>query len=155
MDLPTAIEKYWSHAVLVVGGIFTAWKATREAREKRQTDALAAAAARHAVKLDLTKLAQEAAADVITTLREEIARLSGELDQVRDEMRDLQREHLRMMADKDAKIALLEGRNRQLEASIAAHRRMMLAAGMDLPPEPAFFVLRGGELTAHTTETPP
>jgi septal ring factor EnvC (AmiA/AmiB activator) len=152
VDLPTAIEKYWSHAVLFVGGVFTAWKASREMREKRQTDAIAAAAARHAAKLDLTKLAQEAAAEVINTLREEVARLSGELDEVRDELRDLQREHLKMMADKDAKIALLEGRNRQLEASIAAHRRMMLAAGLELPPEPAFFEIRDGELKTPTTE---
>lgn len=146
MDLPTAIEKYWSHTLVVVGGIFTAWKASREMRDRRRTDDIAAATARHVAKLDLTKLAQQAAADVITTLREEVTRLSGELDEVRDDLRDLQREHLKMMADKDAKIALLEGRNRQLEASIAAHRRMMLAAGMDLPPEPAFFEIRNGEL---------
>lgn len=146
MDLPTAVEKYWSHAVLVVGGVYTAWKAGREMRDKRRTDDIAAATARHVAKLDLTKLAQQAAAEVINTLREEVSRLSGELDEVRDELRDLQREHLRMMADKDAKIALLEGRNRQLEATIAAHRRMMLAAGMELPPEPAFFEIRNGEL---------
>lgn len=152
MDLPTAIEKYWSHAAALAAGAFAAWKATREAREKRRTDDIAAATARHVAKLDLTKLAQQAAADVINTLREELSRLSGELDEVRDELRDLQREHVKMVAEKDAKIALLEGRNRQLEATIAAHRRMMLAAGMELPPEPAFFEIRDGELKASTAE---
>lgn len=146
MDLPTAIEKYWSHAAALAGGIYAAWTKSREIRDKRRTEDIAAATARHVARLDLTKLAQQAAAEVINTLREEVARLSGELDGVREELRDLQREHMRMLADKDAKIALLEGRNRQLEASIAAHRRMMLAAGMELPPEPAFFEIRDGEL---------
>jgi septal ring factor EnvC (AmiA/AmiB activator) len=155
VDLPTAIEKYWSHAAALAGGIYAAWTKSRELRDKRRTDDIAAATARHVAKLDLTKLAQQAAAEVINTLREEVARLSGELDDVRDELRDLQREHIKMMADKDAKIALQEGRIRQLEASIAAHRRLMLAAGMDLPPEPAFFEIRNGEVTTPTTEAQP
>jgi septal ring factor EnvC (AmiA/AmiB activator) len=146
VDLPTAIEKYWSHAAALAGGIYAAWTKSRELRDKRRTDDIAAATARHVAKLDLTKLAQQAAADVINTLREEVERLSGELSEVRDALLALQREHIRMMADKDAKIALQEGRIRQLEASIAAHRRMMLAAGMELPPEPAYFELRDDQL---------
>lgn len=146
MDFPAAIEKYWTHATLAVGGFFAALKWLADQRAKKRTDAVAAAAARQVAKLDLLKLAREAAADTIQTLREEVDHWTGEVDKLRAELRELQAEHIAMIADKDAEIALLRGRNRQLEASIAAHRRMMIAAGMDLPAETAFFELREGEL---------
>lgn len=146
MDFPTAIEKYWAHATLVVGGAWGALKWRADQRAKKRTDDVAAAAARQVAKLDLLKLAREAAADTIQTLREEVDHWTAEVDKLRAELRELQTEHIRMIADKDAEIALLRGRNRQLEATIAAHRRQMVAAGLTLPPEPAFFELREGEL---------
>lgn len=140
MDFPTAIEKYWTQAAGVAAAIGALVKLWMDARAKKRTDAIAAAAARHVAKLDLAKLVREETAELIHRLREDI-------DQLRAELRELQTEHIRMIADKDAEIALLRGRNRQLEATIAAHRRHMLAAGLELPPEPAFFELRDGELT--------
>lgn len=125
MDLPTAIEKYWSHALAVAGGVFAAWKAWREMREKKRGDEIAEAAARHAAKVDLTELAQEVAGEVVNMLREEVARLREQVIAVQNELRDLRREHVRLMADKDAKIALLEGRERQLLAEIAILKRQL------------------------------
>lgn len=133
MDLPTAIEKYWSHAIALaaaIGGVIKWWA---DARAKRR-DALAAErAAEASAKIDLAKLAQEAAGEVVQLLREEIARLAGELDDVRASMREMQREHLTMMADKDAKIAQLEGDLRQRDALLEIYRRYMVEQGV-VPP---------------------
>lgn len=146
MDIPTAFEKYWTHLVAIATAAGWAINRWIDARAKKRTDAVAAAAARQVARLDLAKLAREAAADIIQTLREEVDHWTAEVDKLRVELRELQTEHIRMIADKDAEIALLRGRNRQLEATIAAHRRQMVAAGLTLPAEPAFFELREGEL---------
>lgn len=143
MDLATAIEKYWSHVVAacaLVGGAVRWWVS---ARSKRRAETVAALAAQHAAKLDLTKIAQEAAHDVVELLRAEVARLSAELDDVRAAMREMQREHLSMMAGKDAKIALLEGEIRQRDAIIEACRRQLAAHGLPLPALSAHYEVSG------------
>lgn len=142
MDFSTAIEKYWGHATAVAVGLFTVFKAWSDQRAKRREAETAAATAKAVAQLDLAKLAQEAAGDVVQLLREEVDHWTAEVGKLRIELR----EAIKMIADKDAEITLLRGRNRQLEATIAAHRRHMLAAGLTLPPEPAFFELSEGEL---------
>lgn len=79
------------------------------------------------------QMAQATAAGVIHTLREEAERLADRLGQVEQEVRALQREHTRMIADKDAKIALLEGEKRQLQALVETYRRALAAYGIDEP----------------------
>ncbi len=157
MDLPTAIEKYWSHLVALATAAGWAITKRMDAQAKRRTDAVAQAAAQQVAKLDLAKLVREETAEIIQRLREEVDHWTAEVDKLRTELRDVQGELSRMITagiDKDAEIALLRGRNRQLEASIAAHRRMMLRAGLDLPPEPAFFEIKDGEVTTPITTEP-
>lgn len=147
MDLPAAMEKYWGQVTAFALGVFTVAKWIADQRAKRRQEAAAEVAARAAAKIDLTRLAQEVSAEAIQTLRDELHRQALEIETLRREIHDMQREHIASLADKDAEIALLRGRNRQLEANVAAHRRLMIAAGMTLPPEPAFFeVDHGGEL---------
>jgi hypothetical protein len=144
VDLPTAIEKHWAQLTVAAGAIFTAFKFWSDQRAKRRETAAATFAARAVAKLDLTKLAQEAAADVIQTLREEVDHWTGEVGKLRGELRELQSEHIRMIADKDAEIALLRGRNRQHLAEIETLHRAMQAAGIPIPkPTPYFEVPRG------------
>jgi hypothetical protein len=147
VDLPTAFEKYWAHVTLAAGGLWTAVKWWADRRDKNRQAEAASIAARAAAKIDLTRLAAEVSAEAIQTLRDELHRLTLEIDDLRAQFAAAQRDHIRMIADKDAEIALLRGRNRQLEASIAAHRRKMQAAGLELPAEPAFFEISHGELT--------
>ena len=146
MDLPTAIEKYWAQVTLAAGGVFAALKWWTDRGDKTRQAEAAVIAARATAEIDLTRLAKEVSAEAIDTLRDELHRQALEIKDLRGEIRDLQAEHIRMIADKDAEIALLRGRNRQLEATIAAHRRHMIAAGLELPAEHAFFELRDGEL---------
>lgn len=146
VDLPTAVEKYWGHAAGVaaaVGGLLKMWI---DARAKKRTDAVAAAAARQVARLDLAKLVREETADIIQRLREEVDHWTAEVEKLRGEIHDIQRDNALTLAAKDAEITMLRGRNRQLEASIAAHRRMMAAAGLELPAEPAYFEIRDGAL---------
>lgn len=146
MDLPTAIEKYWAHLVAIATA--AGWAITKrlDAVSKKRTDAVASAAARQVAKLDLAKLVREETAEIILRLREEVDHWVAEVEKLRQEIHDIQRDNALTLAAKDAEIALLRGRNRQLEATIAAHRRHIVAAGLPLPPEPAFFELREGEL---------
>lgn len=146
MDLPTAIEKYWAHLVAVATAAGWALNKWLDAGSKRRADAVASAAARQVVKLDLAKLVREETADIIQRLREEVDHWVAEVEKLRQEIHDIQHSNALTVAQKDAEIALLRGRNRQLEATIAAHRRQMLAGGLELPAEPAFFELNDGEL---------
>lgn len=129
MDLPTAVEKYWAQIVIAVGGAWTALKFWSDQRAKRRETAAASLAARAVAKLDLTKLAQEAAADVIQTLREEVDHWTGEVAKLRDELREARREHAQVIAQKDAQIALLEGEKRQLTAKVEALQRVIVSHG--------------------------
>jgi hypothetical protein len=55
----------------------------------------------------------------------------AEVEKLRQQIHDMQRDHAKTLAEKDAEITLLRARGLQLEASIA---------------EPAFFEIRDGEL---------
>lgn len=148
MDLPTAIEKYWAHVVAVATAVGWAISKRLDARAKARADAIASAAAKEIVKLDLAKLVREETAEIIQRLREEVDHWTAEVEKLRQEIHDVQRDHAKTLAEKDAEITLLRGRVRQLESTIAAHRRQMMAADLPLPPEPAFFEIASGELRA-------
>lgn len=146
MDLPAAIEKYWAHVVALATA--AGWAITKrlDAESKKRTDAVASAAARQVAKLDLAKLVREETAEIILRLREEVDHWVAEVEKLRQEIHDIQTSNALTLAAKDAEIALLRGRNRQLEASIAYHRRLMLKAGLTLPLENAGFEINDGEL---------
>ena len=138
MDLPTAIEKYWSQTVVAAGGLWIAVKAGAAAikwlvdTKERETAAAAAAAVQERKdKVDALKLVEEIYGELIGNLREEVDRLAQKLDEVRDEMR-------RMMIDKDAQISLLEGEKRRLQAKVDAYRRILISHGWE-DPEPMTF----------------
>ena len=123
MDLPTVVAKAWPYVVVASPGIYAVVK-----------DLLGRRALAHRAEADLMQMAQDAASGVIQTLREEAERLAQRLEQLEVELGELRREHTRMILDKDARIALLEGEKRQLEARIAAYRRIL--AAHDLPDVP-------------------
>lgn len=135
MDLPTAIEKYWSQAVVVAGGVWVAVRFWAEQGAKRRADQVSEKSQARKDRADAERLAREGVVEAIQILRDEVKRLSAEVDEVRAEMRDMQREHLRMMANKDAELALAHGRIRQLEAENEALKRALKAAdlGTDVP----------------------
>lgn len=129
MDLPTAIEKYWAHAVAVVAAAWTAFKFRADQRAKQREVAAASSAAKAVAQLDLAKLAQEEVSKVIHTLREEVDHWTGVVGELREELREVRREHASVIAQKDAQIALLEGERRQLIAKVEALQRVIIAHG--------------------------
>jgi DNA repair exonuclease SbcCD ATPase subunit len=133
VDLPTAVEKYWTQAAALGAAVFTAWRWWVERRDRRRLEAEAERTARASAKLDLTRLAQEAAGDVVQILREEVGRLAEELSDVRTEMREMQREHIQMIAGKDAELAVARGQIRQLETKCETYRRLLADHGIHVP----------------------
>lgn len=138
MDLPAAIEKYWAHLVVGVGGLWTIVRFRADQDAKRRETAAATMAAKAVAKLDLTKLAHEAAADIIKTLREEIDHWTAEVEKLRLELADARLEHGRMIASKEAEIALLQARLREADAKIDAYRRFLVREGV-VDPDPKTF----------------
>lgn len=133
MDLPTAVEKYWTHAVAAAAATWSVWRWWIERRDRRRLEDQAARAARATAKIDFARLAQEAVGDAVEILRDEVRRLADELSDVRAEMREMQREHMQMIAGKDAEIALLRGRERQLEAKCETYRRLLVEHHIAIP----------------------
>lgn len=126
MDIPTAIAKSWPYAVVAAPGVYAVIK-----------DLLGQRAMARKAEADLMQMAQDAASGVIHTLREEAERLAQRLEQVEAELGDLRREHSRMISDKDARLAALEGEKRQLEARVAAYRRILAVHGLADEATPA------------------
>jgi uncharacterized coiled-coil DUF342 family protein len=148
VDLPTAVEKYWAHFTAAAAGVWIVVKALWDRWDKRRADAAAAKAAEAVVEVDLARLTQDAVGKAVQILREEVerisetaGRLSDELEEVRAEVRELHR----MIATKDAELALAYGKIRQLEAENEALRRRLLALGErpELPFQAAEIVADG------------
>jgi hypothetical protein len=125
------LEKAWPFLIVGAPGLFAAWKAWTTQRS------------------DLVKIAQDAAGAVIQSLRDEAVRLAKRLEQVESELDELRKEHAQMMANKDARITLLEGEQRQLQAQVEAYRRILASHDLPDPGRPAFFELQGGALKPH------
>lgn len=134
MDIPTLIAKSWPYLVVAAPGIYAVVK-----------DLLGRRAIARKAEADLMQMAQDAASGVIHTLREEAERLAQRLEQVEAELGDLRREHSRMILDKDARFALLEGEKRQLEAKVAAYRRILAAQGLAEEPASQHFEVSAGD----------
>lgn len=134
MDIPTLIAKSWPYLVVAAPGVYAVIK-----------DLLGRRAIARKAEADLMQMAQDAASGVIHTLREEADRLAQRLEQVEAELSDLRREHSRMMLDKDARIALLEGEKRQLEAKVSAYRRILAANGLTEEPASQHFEVAAGD----------
>ncbi len=134
MDFPTAVEKYWSQAVLAGGGVVGLWRWWVERRDKRRLEAEAARVARAAAKLDIDRLARELIDDAVEILRAEVKRLSDELSDIKAEMRQQQSDHIQMIAGKDAELAVARGQIRQLEARCDVYRRLLLDHDIPVPP---------------------
>ncbi|MET3664853.1 hypothetical protein [Caulobacter sp. 1776] len=134
MDIPTAIAKAWPYVMVAAPGVYAVVK-----------DLLGRRAIARKAEADLMQMAHDAASGVIHTLREEADRLAHRLEQVEAELGDLRREHSRMILDKDARIALLEGEKRQLEAKVAAYRRILAAQGLAEEPAAQHFEVAAGD----------
>jgi len=148
VDLPTAVEKYWAHFTAAAAGVWIVVKALWDRWDKRRAEAAAAKAAGAVVEVDLARLTQDAVGKAVQILREEVerisetaGRLSDELEEVRAEVRELHR----MIATKDAELALAYGKIRQLEAENEALRRRLVALGErpELPFQAAEIVADG------------
>lgn len=138
MDFPTAFEKYWGQTVGVATAAGALLKMWLDVRAKKQSEAVAAAAARQVARLDLAKLAREAAAEIIQTLREEVDHWTAEVDKLRTELAEARQEHAKMIASKDGEISLRDARIRELEAKVGAYRRILFEHGWR-DPEPLTF----------------
>lgn len=132
MDFPTAVEKYWTHVTAGAAGIWIVVKTLLDRRDRQRADEQAARAAEADGDIDLARVTQEAVGRAVEILRAEVERLaetasrfSAELDEVRAEVRELHR----MIASKDAELALAYGKIRQLEAENEALKRQLAAAG--------------------------
>lgn len=136
-ELIRLIERVWPYVITSVPGAWALWKVWVGGQALVRAD-----------RTDLIKIAQEAAGAVIEDLREETDRLRARLEEVERELSDLQKRHTDMIADKDAKITMLEGENRQLLAQIDAYRDILARHGI---PEPVqgqayYVVTREGQL---------
>ena len=144
-DLPAALAKAWPYLVVAAPGLWIWWKDLRGERQVKRKE--------HA---DLVQIAQNAAAKVIEDLSDEIGRMRGRIDELERELADLRKEHARVVADKDAKITLLEGEKRQLEAKVAAYERVLKAAGVPLPVAgETYWTVVGGEVVPAASNDEP
>lgn len=98
-----------------VGFLLSWWRVTRKDRA------------------DLLAYAQAAAREMLAEHRIELDRLRGRLEEVEEELADLRREHVKMLSEKDAKITLLEGEKRGLEAYAQSLERRLDELGVEYP----------------------
>lgn len=111
------LKEWWPFIIVAAPGFYAVWKSDRENKRADRKD-----------KADLVKIAQEAAGAVIQSLRDR-------LDEVEAELAELRKEHTRMIADKDAKITLLEAELRRWKAIATSYERTL--AQHDIPhPKP-------------------
>jgi len=98
-------------------------------------------------RTDLVKIAQEAAGEVIEDLRSENKRVRDRLADIEREFGAFRRAHDVMVADKDAKIALLEGTIRMKDAELEGLRDVIRRAGLPLPLQgQPYWEMRDGRL---------
>jgi septal ring factor EnvC (AmiA/AmiB activator) len=96
------------------------------------------------IRTDLVKIAQEAAAGVITELRKECQRLQVEITSLEREVHQLRRQ----VAERDARTLFLEGELRQTQALLGAYERLLDAHDIphSKPGQPVWQAKDGGLL---------
>jgi chromosome segregation ATPase len=119
MSAAELLREFWPYLIVATPGVFAVWRQWQAGRRADRKD-----------RGDLVKIAQAAAGEVIETLRAETKRLSERVEELEGEIQDLRKEHSRMLADKDAKITLLEGELRQWKTTAEAYERLLEAHGI-------------------------
>jgi len=116
VDAFQVLERMWPFLLVAAPGFFAVYKqwTTNRGAERRDRG-------------DLIKIAQDAAGAVIKTQQDEIERLRERIEEVEEELADLRREHARQIAEKDAKILLLEGELRTAWSQVEAYERLLEA----------------------------
>lgn len=134
----SALQKAWPFLVAVAPGAFALWRFETARRRGLRTD-----------RKDLIKIAHDAAAQVIEQLQAEIDRLRAQLDEVDRELSILRKDHAEMMAQKDARITMLEGEKRALEAQVHSLENLLVRSGVT-PPKPGatYWEMKDGQLEA-------
>lgn len=98
-------------------------------------------------RTDLVTIAQEAAGEVIEDLRTENKRVRDRLADIEREFGEFRKAHDVMVADKDAKIALLEGTIRMKDAELEGLRDVIRRAGLPMPKQgQPYWEMRDGRL---------
>jgi chromosome segregation ATPase len=144
-------------------GLVAAGKLWFDARAERRGAEAARGAVERRQRTDLVRIAQDAAAGVIGDLREDIDRERDEHRQTRrrvaeleGELGQLRKDYATMTADKDAKIALLEGTIRMKDAEINGLREIIRRADLPLPRQSQPYWDVGPEgLVPHLVEVGP
>ncbi len=110
------MERAWPFLLVAGPGFFALYRqwATNRRADRRDRG-------------DLIRIAQEAAGKVIEGQSEEIERLRQRIEEVEEELGELRRKHADQLAEKDAKILLLEGELRTAWAQVAAYERLLVA----------------------------
>lgn len=134
-DALSVVVRLWPYAIVLAPGVWALYLRWSDVRKGRVTD-----------RRDLLALAQEAAGEVIAVLREETDRLRGRVEELEAEIAELQKRHIDMIADKDAKILMLEGELRQAKAEVEAYRRLLIANNINPPPMNHTLVVERGSV---------
>lgn len=125
----TSFLAWWPILVAAGPGVWAIWRDFRQRRKDGTRD-----------KADLVRIAQEAAAAVISDLREEAQRLRDRLDKT-------EREHMEMIAAKEARITMLEGELRHQKMENEALRDLLTRNGIPAPKQSTpYYEIRNGEL---------
>lgn len=114
-DVGDLARTLWPFLVVAAPGLFAVWRQWTVGQQAHRKD-----------RADLVKIAQEAAGAVIQSLRDR-------LDEVEAELAELRKEHVKMLSEKDAKITLLEGEKRGLEAYAQSLERRLDELGIEYP----------------------
>jgi hypothetical protein len=133
VDAATILKEWGPIATGVsVGGLgwLKAWADARHGRGQQ--------------RIDLIKIAQEAAGEVIEELRAEIARLRSEIAALERELMEARREHADVLAAKEARLLLLEGEIRHWMQIADTYERQLTEAGVphEKPAQPIWRVPR-------------
>lgn len=116
MEALQFLERAWPFLLVAAPGAFAVYRQWSTNRRADRRD-----------RGDLIRIAQEAAAAVIKTQQEEIERLRQRIDEVEEELGELRRKHADQLAEKDAKILLLEGELRTSWSQVRAYERLLEA----------------------------
>lgn len=119
MEVLQFLERAWPFLLVAGPGFFALYRQWTTNRRADRRD-----------RGDLIRIAQEAAGKVIEGQSEEIDRLRQRIEEVEEELGELRRKHADQLAEKDAKILLLEGELRTARSHVAAYERLLEANGI-------------------------